>query len=139
MIPEQVRKQTVFEPSKTQQHFEPETNIRKIMARCRRTGTVPQRMDQPIFADVSEIPDLAEYQRMMISVNESFMSLPAKVRKEYDNNPIKFIEAAQNADEETVALFKKCGMIREPEPEPKNPNDELVERFTEVLDSVKKD
>lgn len=83
--------------SRTRQEFAEECDINTIMARYEATGVishVDQR--QPMYADLTQMPsDLQTAMTMLDAATESFMSLPASVRKEFDNDPYRFVEFAQ--------------------------------------------
>jgi len=133
------RSKPEYGPSKTQQHFEPETNLNTLMKRYQRTKTLPQTQRQPMYGDFTQLPDLGEMQRQMISMNDAFMSLPAKIRKEYDNDPAKFIAAAKRGDKETEELFRKTGLLKEPEIDPKDDPDDPINRIVNGLSEAVKD
>jgi len=52
----------------------------------------------PQYLDVSEVPDLLQAQQVLEAASAAFMSLPAAVRREFDNDPVKFVEFAQQPD-----------------------------------------
>jgi len=93
---------TEFSPSITKQEFADESDINTIMARYQVTGTVPQNPDrQPFYVDAVDIPDYMEAQNILIGARDSFAALPAKVRREFDNDPAQFVAFANdpaNAD-----------------------------------------
>lgn len=87
-------------PSMTRQEFTDECDINQIMARYDKTGMLPVNAPTPAqFVDWSAMPaDLQEAMHMMIDADQAFMRLPASVRKEFDNDAVRFVEFAQNSD-----------------------------------------
>lgn len=89
-------------PSLTQQHFEPETNINNIMNRYEKTGLLPTSGAPVQYMDVSNIHDYHSSLNFIQSANKSFMSLPALVRKRFNNDPgllLQFLNDPKNASE----------------------------------------
>lgn len=85
--------------SMTRQEFLEECDINAIMARYERTGTVPYHGQMPQYLDLTMYPgDLMGAMNQMIVAEEAFMSLPALVRKEFDNDAMRFVEFASNGD-----------------------------------------
>lgn len=81
--------------SLTVQASKEECDINVIVAKYLRTG-VPPEQRQVIYADLSEIPDLREAIHMVNDAQQAFMELPAEVRREFDNDPVKLVEFAQD-------------------------------------------
>lgn len=99
-----------FEKSLTQQEFADECDVNNIMRRYAVTGTVPVYADrQPFYVDASDMPSFMDMQNILISARESFMSLPAEVRRQFDNDPIAFAEYA--ADEKNAAKLREWKML----------------------------
>ncbi|WNK12780.1 MAG: internal scaffolding protein [Microvirus sp.] len=81
--------------SMTRQEFAEECDINVLMAKYESQGVWPQ--PQPAaYLDLTDVPDFQESQNILIRATEAFMSLPAKVRKEFDNDPGKFVEFASD-------------------------------------------
>lgn len=86
-------------PSLTRQEFADECDINKLMAQYEKTGILPTvNGREPQYIDVSNVPDLAEAHRILQEATASFMSLPATVRRDFDNDPIKFINFAEDPE-----------------------------------------
>lgn len=113
--------------SRTRQEFADECDINNIMKRYEATGVishVDQR--QPMYVDLANMPtDLAGTLAMLDGATESFMSLPATVRREFDNDPLRFVEFA--ADSKNIDKMREWGLakpaelpdaVREPAGEP---------------------
>lgn len=90
-------------PSMTQQHFKDECDINSIVKKYAVTGQVDSNIiRQGTYADVSEIPDYQAALAIVQDADERFMSLPAEVRKRFDNDPgsvLQFLSDANNRDE----------------------------------------
>lgn len=85
-------------PSLTRQEFADECDINTIMARYETTGILPshQRAGDPQYLDLSDVPDLRTSIDLMRDAESAFMRLPATIRREFDNDPVRFVEFAQN-------------------------------------------
>lgn len=92
-------------PSMTQQHFKAECDINVIMARYEQTGLLVDPLiagqgGTPLFDDFSDLPDLMTAQNKLIEAQQLFESLPSRIRKDFDNDPVAFVEFCQNPDNE---------------------------------------
>lgn len=82
---------------RTRQEFADECDINKLMATYERNGTLNHyNAMQGEYLDISEVPDLQEALAIMKRGESAFMSLPATVRREFDNDAVKFVEFAQD-------------------------------------------
>lgn len=99
-----------WEPSLTSQEHAEDADINVLMSRYIKTGVLPQFADrQPFYTDATELPSFMEMQNALISAEEAFMSLPAKVRDRFNNDPAKFVEFA--TDKENEQELKKMGLL----------------------------
>lgn len=99
-----------FSPSLTKQEFADEADINVIMARYEATGTVPVNPNkQPFYVDNVDMPDFMEAQNILLQAESAFMSLPAKVRREFDNDPAEFVRFAN--DEKNADRLAEWGML----------------------------
>ena len=88
-----------FAPSMTKQEFAEECDINTLMAKYEAGGAVSHVNRQtPVYMDVTQVPDLRGHLDAMREASIAFALLPAKVRKEFDNDPEKFVEFAQMPD-----------------------------------------
>lgn len=87
-------------PSLTRQEFAAECDINNLMAQFEKTGILPthQNAGEPRYLDVSDVPDLQLAHNILNDATTAFMSLPATVRRDFDNDPIKFINFAENPE-----------------------------------------
>lgn len=98
------------EPSRTRQEFAEECDINTLMARYERTGVLPANpVGEPFYADFTAVPgDLMETLRLFDDAQKAFMTLPAVVRKEFENNPHYFTEFA--ADPANLDQMREWGL-----------------------------
>lgn len=87
-----------FGPSMTRQEFADDCDINSIMARYETTGNLhaPFAKDGLHYADYTDVPDLMTAMNLMSVASDDFMSLPAKVRREFDNDPVAFVNFASD-------------------------------------------
>lgn len=101
-------------PSLTRQEFAEECDINNLMKRYEGHNTGPSGLPrmpevQPFYVDFGEMPtNLMDYMAMMKQAEESFMTLPAAVRKEMDNSPMNFINYA--SDVANLEQMRKWGL-----------------------------
>lgn len=108
-------------PSLTRQEFADECDINKIMASYEKTGVIShQNQRQPLYLDLENVPDLAEAMQIVDTAKTAFMTLPANVRREFDNDPVQFVQYVQNGDDEALKRLREWGLA-EPEPTPEPP------------------
>lgn len=95
--------------SMTRQEFAEECDINNIMARYERTGVWPMLdAPQPRYLDCSEIPDFQSAMQTVLDANVAFMSLPASVRRDFDNDPAQFVDFA--CDPENIGQMREWGL-----------------------------
>jgi hypothetical protein len=87
-------------PSLTRQEFAEECDINILMAKYEKTGILPSNVNanEPRYLDVSDVPDLMVAHQVLQDATTAFMSLPATIRRDFDNDPIKFINYAENPE-----------------------------------------
>lgn len=88
------------------------------MDRFKRTGILPVPTKTPIYMDTTQVPDLQQAHHVMIAAEKAFNALPADVRKEFNNNPVEFVDFATK--QENIEQLRKWGLAKpeEKEPEP---------------------
>lgn len=100
-----------FGPSLTRQEFAEECDINTIMARYEDGGAISHvNRAEPIFLDTTLYPDLQGSLDAFKIATAQFAALPAKVRKEFDNDPEKFVQAA--TDPEYLDRFREWGLAK---------------------------
>lgn len=86
-------------PSLTRQEYVAECDINNLMSQFEKTGIFPtQNAGEPRYLDVSDVPDLMQAHAILQDATASFMSLPATVRRDFDNDPLKFIAFAEQPE-----------------------------------------
>lgn len=87
------------EPSMALQSAAPECDIYNIINQFNTTGLVTHvASGVPQYADVSEVPDYQAALAVVMEAEDQFSSLPADVRREFDNDPGRMLEFIQNPD-----------------------------------------
>lgn len=94
------------EKSPTVQAAKDECDINKIIARFERAGVWPGSREG-YFADVSEVGEYRDALEVVRLADESFMTLDAKVRARFDNDPGKLVEFLSDPANEAEALELK--------------------------------
>ncbi|QXP08049.1 MAG: internal scaffolding protein [Arizlama microvirus] len=94
-------RETVFatfnnEPDLAQQSDSRETDINFIVNTYAKTGQMPQRVEPAQYGDFSEITDFRDALERVNAAKEMFAGIPAKIRKEFDNDPGRFLAFANN-------------------------------------------
>lgn len=107
------------EISRTRQEFAEDADINVIMARYEKTGQLPVPGLEPVYLDLASGPvDLQAAMDTLYNAEEAFMRLPAATRREFDNDPVKFVAFAQ--DEGNLSKMREWGLAKPAElpPEP---------------------
>lgn len=125
-----VSKPIIFDPnnplyaSKTHQSFAKDADINNIMSRYAKTGVLvdPLKVDlgrQPHFGDFSDIADFNTLVNRVQQAQDDFMTLPALVRRRFNNNVqecIEFIADPANLKEAVAMKLLPDSMLpKEPE------------------------
>lgn len=97
-------------PSLTRQDMAAECDINTIMATYSATGMLPAgSAGVPYYADFTAMPsDLGGALSLMQDAEDAFMTLPALVRKEFDNDPVAFVDFA--SDVKNVDKMREWGL-----------------------------
>ena len=107
------------EPTLTQQHFREEADINHIAERFGLTGELPEVKDRPTYGDFSGIFDFQTAQNAVVEAKQQFMTLPAKLRTRFDNNPQKLLDFLDDPDNREEAEF--LGILQKRSNEPVAP------------------
>lgn len=102
---------TIIEgPSLTRQEWADECDINTLMAQYDKTGVITHYNQQaPAYLDLTETPyDLQNALDTLNRATAAFMSLPASVRKEFDNDAAQFVNFAQ--DPENLSQMRTWGL-----------------------------
>lgn len=118
--PEIVRqngKEVDLSASLTRQEFAEECDINTIMARYEASGVVSHvNRSNPVFLDTTNYPGLQASMDLFREAALSFNALPATVRREFDNDPQKFVDFA--ADPANLDRMREWGLAEPVKAEP---------------------
>lgn len=97
----------------TKQEFKEESDINYILNQYKKTGIINNIMkQQPIYTD---LPDELDYQHSMnitMQASDAFQTLPAVVRRYFDNDPLQLVAAVHNPD--MRATLEELGVLEGP-------------------------
>lgn len=84
-------------PGLTKQSFKDECDINSIMAKYEKTGLIEhQKAHSGFYGDYINAPDYHTAMNMIIEANEMFMTIPARIRAQFDHDAQAFLEFAQD-------------------------------------------
>ena len=112
--------------SLTKQMHKDECDVNQILRKFEKTGIVAHRNKfEGRYEDVSQGLDLQAALQVITEAQEMFMELPATVRREFENDPGKFLAFVQ--DPENAERMYELGLAdRPPEKKPASAPDEHV-------------
>lgn len=84
------------------------------MARAKKGHLVPGRSAPGFYGDFTGVEDYHTNLERIRKADESFMTLPAKIRKEFDNDPGKLL--AFLSDESNREKAIELGILEKPAP-----------------------
>lgn len=93
----------------TVQSAKNDTDINQIMKKVEKGMMLDFTMGEGRFEDISEFSGLADAIIKVQNAKEAFMTLPAYVREEFDNDPVKLIDFL--SDEGNRAKAVELGLI----------------------------
>lgn len=96
-------------PSKTQQSFREEVDINTIVRRFRLTGSMPPARSVPQYGDFSQVTDFQTALNELRRSQEVFMSLPARIRERFANDPGRLLDFV--GDPESLEEARKLGLV----------------------------
>lgn len=110
------------DPSLTQQQFAEEADINVMVERFHLTGEMPQLTNLPSSQDYDGIFDFQSAMNTIVAAQRQFMTLPAKTRAYFENDPQQFLEFFQDPANKPEAI--RLGLVATPlaPPEPKTPH-----------------
>ena len=95
--------------SLTQQHQKDQADINYIIEQYNVTGILPTAPVSPQYADFTGIYDYQSALNAVIDAQDEFMSLPAKLRARFDNDPLNLINFLNDDENRQEAI--KLGLI----------------------------
>lgn len=98
-----------FGESRTRQSEQDRCDINKILERFEVTGEMPVDTREALYLDVADAPDYRTALDQVRVANEYFMSLPAKVRAEFENDAAVFLDELH--DEKNHERFQELGVL----------------------------
>lgn len=108
------------EPSMTQEQFQEQSDINYIMSRYEKTGEINLKNSGiGKYMNIIGLPDYKESLELINAAADSFMELPAIVRKRFSNDPAELIEFLQDKTNKDEAI--SLGLIPQPPPPPLPP------------------
>lgn len=97
------------DPGLTRQEFAEECDINTIMARYEKQGVISHvNRAEPVYLDTTLYKGLQASMDAFKEAETAFLALPAKVRREFDNDPQKFVDFAVNP--ENVERMREWGL-----------------------------
>lgn len=117
------------DPTLTQQQFKDEVDINTLVERFGLTGEMPQVAKLPSFDDYTGIFDYQTAMNAIVAAREQFMTLPAKLRSRFENDPHQYVNffADPNNKDEAIRL----GLIEKPaEPQVPVAKQEVTQKAT---------
>lgn len=99
------------DPSLTVQADAEDADINVIVHRFGLTGEMPVGMRVPQYQDYEGVFDFRTAQEQILYAQREFMSMPAEVRRRFENNPQVFLEFA--ADPANVDAMVEMGLAIE--------------------------
>lgn len=100
----------IVTPSMTRQEFMEECDINTIMAKYDGYLSDPMRNMRPaMYVDFTDLPDtLMGTMALVKEASDAFYRLPATVRREFDNDPVRFADYA--ADPSNIDQMRIWGL-----------------------------
>lgn len=104
------------DPSRTRQSEADEADINTIVRRFGLTGTLPDNIRMPQYADFEEVHNFQDAMNVIVAAREQFMRMPAEIRAEFNNDPAQFHDAVLNPENETK--LRRLGLLKDKPEEP---------------------
>lgn len=110
-------------PSMTKQSFKAECDINNILKQYKVTGQIAHISAQARQGSYEDLPDPMEFQEAMnavLAAEESFATLPSRVRDRFRNDPAEFLVFMADPDNKDEIV--RLGLAKAPpSPEPPPP------------------
>lgn len=101
--------------SKTQQHHKDACDINNIIRKYKQTGELTHlARQQGVYADISSVGSYQDSMDQVLKVQDAFMTLSAKTRLRFGNNPQELIEFLKDPNNREEAAY--LGLIEKPKP-----------------------
>lgn len=103
-------------PSRTHQGSKEETDINRIMLRWQKTGVMTHlNRYEGRYGDFTGVQDYQTSMNQVLEADAMFMSLPARVRARFGNDPAAFLDFA--SDERNAEELIRLGLATRSEPD----------------------
>lgn len=100
-------------PTLTKQAAKAECDINQILRKYVKTGLMTHINEQsPQYGDFSNPPLYQDAMNRVIEAQKSFMTLPAAIRKRFNNDPAEFLEFVSQPD--SLEELRKMGLATTP-------------------------
>ncbi len=87
------------QPTMTKQSFADECDVNNIMKRFEKTGVLDHlNTHQGDYADFIGVEDYKTSMDRIQAATAAFMTIPARIRAQFDNDPAKFVAFAEDPD-----------------------------------------
>lgn len=97
-------------PSKTKQSFKNECDINTILSRFYKTGALTHVSSvPPQYGDFLNSDDYHSAMNRILAINDTFESLPSKIRSRFENDPAKLLDFLGDDSNRVEAI--KLGLI----------------------------
>lgn len=107
------------DPTRAQQQFRDECDINTIVERFGITGQMPEQVATPMTGDFTEVVDYQTALDMLRQADEAFLTIPAEVRAQFDNDAGKFVTFVSDpANAEAMKELKLPRIVPPPPPAP---------------------
>lgn len=97
---------TFLDKSLTQQQFKDSSDINVLFGKYLETGEMPQ-IEGMQYGDFTGIYDFQTAMNAVRAAEESFQTLPARIKNRFDNNPQKLVEFINDPENLEEARFLK--------------------------------
>jgi len=98
--------------SMAQQQFKEEVDINTIVDRFGLTGEMPENFRMPVSGDFTGITDFHSAMNTVRQAEEAFMSVPAELRAEFNNDPGRLMAFVE--DDKNRARAIELGLVPKP-------------------------
>lgn len=108
------------DPGFTEQAHKDEVSIHNIMRKYKQTGVIEHNAQyEGEYMDMTSAPDFYEAKVIIAEANSMFETVPAHIRKDFDNDPAQFLDFMQ--DPANYQEIEEYGLSTAHLPEPAPP------------------